>query len=163
MYNPALHTHTHTHTIRRGLHKFFFFFAGVAERFMQTGLQVFMNFPSATISAAEFPLVYPEVNNLWEDKSVCGRELDSQTVEGGWLGTPPPLYNHSAPEPLHPPPSAPPDWARPLPRGGLARYLLGRLLEVQICVPTCSRCLSACFPLVSSDWVWACVTLVPPL
>ena len=75
------------HTVGRGLHTFFFFpflfFAGVAERFMQTGLQVFMNFPSATISATEFPLVYPEVNNLWEDKSVCGRELDSQTVEGG--------------------------------------------------------------------------------
>lgn len=40
----------------------------------------FMNFPSATISAPEFPLVYPEVNYLWEDKSICGRKLDSQTV-----------------------------------------------------------------------------------
>lgn len=54
------------------------------------GLGFFMNFPSATISASQFPLVYPEVNNLWEDKSVCGGELDSQTVEGGWLEPPSP-------------------------------------------------------------------------
>lgn len=92
-------------------------FAGVAEPWMNTGPQVFpffMNFPSATISATGFPLVYPEVNNLWRDKSVCGRELDSQTVE---LALPPP-YNHPATLPPCP------NWARPSPRGGLARYLL---------------------------------------
>lgn len=45
-----------TYGIGRDLHAF----AGVVELCF-----IFcMNFPSATIRAAEFPLVYPEVNNL---------------------------------------------------------------------------------------------------
>lgn len=96
VYNAVLHIE-HAAYCKRGLHKF----AGVSEQWMQTGPWVFMNFPSATISAAEFPLVYPEVNNLWEDKSVCGRELDSQTVEGGWLAGNPPTH---PPSPSTPPP-----------------------------------------------------------
>lgn len=74
-----------------------------ARQWMQIGTVGFMNFPSATISATEFPSMNPEVNNLWEDKSICGGELDSQTV-GGWL-TPPPLpssFNHLLPTELAP-------------------------------------------------------------
>lgn len=120
-------------------------------------LGFFMNFPSATISAAEFPLVYPEVNNLWRDKSVCGGELDSQTVEGGWLagwlGTPPPTLPHPPTATTIRPSTPPRPSFAPSPCAVLVRYLLGRPLEVQICVPTCSRRLSACFPLVSADQV----------
>lgn len=44
----------------------------------------------ATISAPGFPLVYPEVNNWCEDKSVCEGEWDIQTRE--WKPGYSPLY-----------------------------------------------------------------------
>lgn len=45
----------------------------------------------ATISAPGFPLVYPEVNNWCEDKSVCEGEWDIQTR--GWKPGQSPLYH----------------------------------------------------------------------
>lgn len=83
------------YTVAYGIGRDLHTFAGVVE------LCFFcMNFPSATIRAAEFPLVYPEVNNLWRDKSICARELDSQTVEEGWLGFLPPHPYSNHPQPL---------------------------------------------------------------
>lgn len=54
---PCVHTaYAATYVLDRDLHTF----AGAVELCF-----IFcMNFPSATIRAAEFPLVYPEVNNL---------------------------------------------------------------------------------------------------
>lgn len=103
-----------------------------------------------TISAPGFPLVYPEVNNWWEDKSVCEGEWDIQTRGENPARAPstmPPISLSLAPRRLVAPSHRP----------------LGRALEVQICVLTCSWLLSACFPLVSGDWLGARLTLVPGL
>lgn len=65
----------------------------------------------ATISAPGFPLVYPEVNNWWEDKSVCEGEWDIQTRGENPARAPstmPPYQPESGPSsfggPLTPPP-----------------------------------------------------------
>ncbi|KAK5930173.1 hypothetical protein CgunFtcFv8_026434 [Champsocephalus gunnari] len=105
-----------------------------------------MNFPSATISAAEFPLVYPEVNNLWEDKSVFGRELDSQTGEG-WESPPNPHLNP----------------ARPVPPGGLARCSSDGCLKCKSVFQLVPGACQHVFLLSAAAAVWARVTPAPPL